>query len=142
MLIYEFKPGAEEIYINCQRNTYPADSYVDLQDMVSCLDLYFSNLLDDVDQYLDRLYLPSREMSKSNSLFGQLDQDTLKLAIESLPEEHRLAIVINFLPSQEVSEKLQHLYVHSETVLRFDDGLTNLYSEGLQELAEEVRTLL
>lgn len=64
---------------------YPLEtSYVDLYDLAEVLRDYFTNRLDKLEPYLNRLYLPIHLAHPSNTLWGQLDNDTVCNCLKEL----------------------------------------------------------
>lgn len=142
MFVYKHEKGGESLYIDVYTPDIPKQSYVSISDLRYCLGLYFSNELDSVDSYIERLYLPPYQLNPHNSLFGQIDSSTLTDALDGLPEDYRDVIYLNFVPNPEISERVQCHYVHCETPRKFSDWVEDLYTDALYELSVLVKHAL
>lgn len=89
----------ENAYVSAP-NSYGAEatpsSYVDLRELWGCLQDYFNESLDDVDEHLNRLWMPLDQLIPGRPLASQLDSATMRRAILLLPTESRLALYACF----------------------------------------------
>ncbi|MEA5625304.1 hypothetical protein [Nostoc sp. UHCC 0251] len=113
-------------------------SYIDFNSLEECLDLYFQNEFDNIDQYLPRLYKDASEMKPGNSLFGQLDSDELERAIWSLDKIHRASLEYHSLESEKALLILRNEYFHDKQQGSFDSWIGTTYLEALELLSYEV----
>ncbi|MBD2196603.1 MULTISPECIES: hypothetical protein [Calothrix] len=139
---YKYVPGSREYYIDSQEPLTIKTSYINPGDLLHCLQLYYANQLDDVDEFMSRLYLPESQLNPSNSLYGQLDSPTLTKALNRLPEHYRAAIKLYNVPNNEDSSTLQHYYINSNTCLKFTEWVSDLYIQSFISLSEEIRNLI
>lgn len=87
-------------------------SYIDADDLKECLDKFFKGELDNIEPYIDRLYMNPIHLHPSNTLFGQLDSNTLLKCLNQLSDKHRAAIEYHYLESDKSKLILQHYYFH------------------------------
>ncbi|MBD2168050.1 hypothetical protein H6G04_27065 [Calothrix membranacea FACHB-236] len=143
MYVYKQEPGQPKLYVNAPIvEPVIKTGYIDFSDLRYCLSLYYKGLLDDVDNYLTRIYMQPRDLCPGNSLYGLLDTELMEEALSSLPEDYEAVIEINFIQSPSASETLQHHYVHSETPLPFSTWIEDLYCDAIHELTEQIRLLI
>lgn len=91
--------------------SYPLEtSYIDLYDLIEVLRDYFTGQLDKMEPYLSRLYLPPRLAHPFNTLWGQLDNDTITDCLKELlkidKDSYELLIEIHRGSKGEVPEDL------------------------------------
>jgi hypothetical protein len=115
--------------------------YADLNSLRNCLALYFAGLLDELD--LSRLWMRCENLIPGNPLAGQLDVDTLRQCLFSLPEPERTAIALFYEPTDgELQQQMVRCYVHSDADRPFTDYLQQVYSDGVLRLSEVVYGVL
>lgn len=126
------KPTAA-IYVSAPLLKQTKYSYVQLTDLVECLHSYFDGTL---DSYSPSTFArPLLEWHPSNSLWGQVDSTLLINALNSLPEDHRAAILVS---CDACSDSLAYLKAAHEMEGSFgtlNDYITTKYLEGLELLA-------
>ncbi len=74
-------------------------SYVDRDDLIQVIQDFYDGTLDDCDDYLDRLYRPFNQLNPANSLWGQVDADTVRSCLNQLDSLEGQVIAIAFDPS-------------------------------------------
>lgn len=67
-------------------------SYIDPSSLVECLQLYYDGHLDNCEEYLDRLYMNTREMHPTNSLFGQITSKDMRYILSKLTKIQRASV--------------------------------------------------
>lgn len=140
--IYKYNQGQKKVYIDSHDLPAIKTSYIDAYNLLHCLKLYYLNELDNIDEFLDRLYLPESQLNPSNSLFGQLDSTTMNKALNQLPEHYQLSLKLYHVPNSEDSSKIQHYYNYSDSDLKFAEWVGDLYIQAFIALAEEVKRLI
>lgn len=143
MFIYKQKPGQPKLYVDAPIvEPVIKTGYIDFSDLRYCLGLYYAGKLDDVDNYLNRIYLHPRDLCPGNSLYGLVDSQLMEEALSSLPEDYEAVIQINYIQSPSASELLQHYYAHSVTPQPFATWIEDLYCDAIHELTEQLRMLI
>ncbi|BAY23727.1 hypothetical protein NIES2100_35190 [Calothrix sp. NIES-2100] len=142
MYLYKYETGQQEYYANSFIEPSRKNGYVDISDLKYCLHLFYSGGLDDVDDYLSRLYLPPRDLDPTNSLFGLLDTQTVEEALSSISEDYQSVIEVEFTQNPTASERLQHFYVQSLTPLTFAEWVDHLFTDAIYELSHQIRALI
>ncbi|MGV0103984.1 Nuclear transport factor 2 family protein [Nostoc sp. DSM 114160] len=117
-------------------------SYIDTNNLEECLELYFEGELDNIDQYLPRIYKDLSELKPGNSLYGQIDSDELSKAIWSLGKLHRAILEYHFLASEKSWLIVRHEYFQDMQQTSLDSWLSTTYLEALDLLSCEIRELL
>jgi hypothetical protein len=69
-----------------------AGSFINLEELVIALEQYFNGTLDDVDEYLSRLWMPVEKLIPDRTLLSVLDSSLMREALMELPLEYRAAI--------------------------------------------------
>ncbi|AFY48992.1 hypothetical protein Nos7524_3192 [Nostoc sp. PCC 7524] len=143
MLIYKYQPGQDKLYLPCYDNTKTRKTgYVDIYDLLKCLRLYYLGQLDNVDDFLDRFYLPPHLLDPNNTLFGKLDTNTLQKALSKLSDLDQAAIELHYTSNPTISERMQHYYNHNPTLLKFNQWVEEAYEEALLNLADTLIILI
>lgn len=114
-------------------------SYVDLQELVEALGLYFSGQLDNVDNFLERLWMPPQFLIPGKQLLSVLDSDTLSAALKALPLEYSAAIRAYW---SDDSASYQVMVRSLPPGMRLLDLHSYYLTEAIQRLAKEVHKLL
>jgi hypothetical protein len=117
-------------------------SYINTPDLEECLDLFFQGELDNVDQYLPRLYKDSSELKPGNSLYGQIDSDELEKAIWGLCKLHRAVLEYHFLATEKSWLIVRREYFQDKQQTSLDSWLGTTYLESLELLSLEVMDLI
>nr|WP_322686620.1 hypothetical protein [Nostoc sp. DedQUE07]MDZ8133241.1 hypothetical protein [Nostoc sp. DedQUE07] len=117
-------------------------SYIDTANLGECLQLFFEGELDNIDQYLPRIYKDSSELKPGNSLFGQIDSDELESAIWGLSSLHRAAIEYHFTASEKSWLILRHEYFQDGQQTSLDSWIGTRYLDSLYLLSSEVMALI
>ncbi|MEH2093985.1 hypothetical protein [Nostoc sp.] len=117
-------------------------SYIDSNNFEECLELFFQNELDNVDQYLPRIYKDASELKPGNSLFGQIDSDELEKAIWSLDRLHRAILEYHFLATEKSWLIVRHEYFQDRQQTSIDSWIGTAYLEALELLSSEVMELI
>lgn len=75
-------------------------SYVDTEELVECLELFFKGQLDYVsDEYFINLWKPSvRDLIPGKSLVSQLDQTLMGECLNKLTKTHQALIKMEYVP--------------------------------------------
>ena len=122
----------------------PKTSYIDLECLQQCLQMYYSGSLDDVPD-LSRLWMRCDRLIPGNPLAGLLDSVTMKACLVTIPLHYEAAIALIHCTqiSEDAREKchaaLRSVFVRQANWLDFDSFKQWVYCEGLLLLAEEVR---
>ncbi|MDZ8259463.1 hypothetical protein [Nostoc sp. ChiQUE01b] len=117
-------------------------SYIDTANLEECLQLFFEGELDNIDQYLPRIYKDSSELKPGNSLFGQIDSDELESAIWGLGKLHRAILEYHFTASEKSWLIVRHEYFQDKQQTSLDSWLGTTYLEALELLSFEAMKLI
>lgn len=122
----------------------PKTSYIDLECLQQCLQMYYAGSLDDVPD-LSRLWMRCDRLIPGNPLAGLLDSVTMRSCLVKIPLHYEAAITL--IHCTQISEEaredchaaVRSVFVHQAGGLDFDSFEQSVYCEALLLLAEEVR---
>jgi hypothetical protein len=119
------------------------DSYIDTDDLKEVLEAYFANDLDNVDAYLDRLYMEPSKLHPTNTLWGQVDSDIIRGLISKLPPVYRAALNLNYNLSPELNKSLLYEYHIREHInSSFDSWVAQTFIEALELISYDLLDIL
>ncbi|HEY9699080.1 MAG TPA: hypothetical protein V6D10_17600 [Trichocoleus sp.] len=130
-------------YLTLISNPNPIKSYIDIRDLLECVQLLYAAKLDDVPENLaETLYLPIQEWYE-NSLRGQLDAPSLKKALYSLQEVYSASVEYHFTQDPHLESTLKHYFLQDDRFSgSFEDWLAHLFTISLERLSRAVHQLI
>lgn len=119
------------------------DSYIDTDDLKEVLESYFANELDDCTSYMDRLYKEPNQLHPTNTLWGQVDSDTIKSLINKLPQANRAALNFHYGQSPELNGSLLYsLFCREQNKESLDSWIQMTFIEALELISYELLDIL
>jgi hypothetical protein len=118
-------------------------SYVDANDLAEVLEAFFLGTLNNMDEYLPRLYKGLAEFHPTNSLYGQLTEEELTQCLHNLTQLEKAAIEYRFAKSKKSEIILTHAYLNDpEAGSNFASYAEQLYIEAIELLSFEILDIL
>lgn len=109
-------------------------SYVQITDLIEVLHCFFDGNLDSFQPHM--LSLPLNEWHPTNSLWGQVESNSLNAIIETLPGTQRAAIYLNFDACAESLDYLKQQHSASASVAGLQEFISEQYDHAIQEIAD------
>ncbi|UKO99374.1 hypothetical protein [Nostoc sp. UHCC 0870] len=132
-----------QAFIYPEQVTTLTESYIDTDDLKEVLEAYFANELDNVEPYLGRLYMEPAKLHPTNTLWGQLDSDTVSKLISKLPSAHKAALKLNYDQSPELNKSLLYeYYIREQNTSSVDSWIAATFIEALELLSYDILDIL
>lgn len=114
--------------------------FINLNELLRCLSLYFEGTLDEVDEaFFERLYLPLEQLIPHSSLESQLDSDMMTQALSQLPELYRAAIKVEYLDDPESHQLIAHYLAPGYMLIELE---SYLLTHAINQLADTIHRML
>jgi hypothetical protein len=116
-------------------------TYINYDDLMEVMDMYYRGTLDNTDLYISRINLQLHELHPDNTLFGQLEIEDIDICLSKLSEYQQWCLYYKFTGSVTAYEYISS-YWFNDVSGSFENWFSETINIAEEQLAKHIKKRL